>query len=71
MNREFLGVYQVAKQRYNLSYSVRYKMDCCILKIYRDGKLVIMVSDETQERMYEVAADRLKSYVSLNESSHA
>ena len=71
MNREFLGIYQVAKQRYQLSYSVRYKMDCCILNIYRDGKLVIAVTEDSQERMYDVAADRLKSYVNLNEKNHA
>lgn len=71
MNREFFGIYQVAKQRYQLSYSASYKMDSCILKIYRDGKLVILVSEDSQERMYDVAADRLKSYVSLNEKDHA
>ena len=71
MNREFLGIYQVAKQRYQLSYTVKYKPDICVLKIYRDGKLVILVSEDNQERMYKIAADRLKSYVNLNESCHA
>ena len=71
MNREFLGIYQIAKKRYHLSYSASYKEGACVLKIFKDGKLAILVSEETQERMYQVAADRLKSYVNLNESSHA
>lgn len=71
MNREFEGIYQIAKQRYNLYYTTTYKEDSCVIKIFRDGKLAILVNEETQERMFDVAADRLKSYVSLNEKNHA
>lgn len=71
MNRQFEGIYQVAKQRYNLYYTTTYKEDSCILRIFSNGKLVILVNEDTQERMYDVAADRLKSYVSLNEKNHA
>lgn len=71
MNREFEGIYQVAKKRYNLYYTTQYTLDSCCLRIFKDGKLVILVTEDSQERMYEVAADRLKSYVNLNEKNHA
>ena len=41
------------------------------MRIFREGKLVILVSEDDLERMYEVAADRLKSYVIINEKGHA
>lgn len=71
MNRQFEGIYQIAKQRYNLYYVTSYREDSCVLKIFRDGKLAILVSEDSQKRMYDVAADRLKSYVSINERGHA
>lgn len=71
MNRRFNGIYQIAKKRYSLYYRVSYKEDNCVMRIFREGKLVIMVSEEDLERMYEVAADRLKSYVIINEKGHA
>lgn len=71
MNRRFNGIYQIAKKRYSLYYRVSHKEDNCVMRIFRDGKLVILVSEEDLERMYEVAADRLKSYVIINEKGHA
>lgn len=71
MYHEFCGVWQVAKGRYNLTYVVKYVGEDCILSIYRQGKLVIRVTEDSQERMYKVATERLKSYVSLNEKDHA
>lgn len=71
MNREFEGIYQVAKKRYNLYYTVNYKLNSCILRIFRDGNLIILVNEETQERMYDLAAERLKGYVKMNEKNHA
>lgn len=71
MYHEFCGVWQVAKTRYNLTYVVKYVGEDCILSIYRQGKLVIRVTEDSQERMYKVATERLKSYVSLYEKDHA
>lgn len=71
MYHEFCGVWQIAKSRYNLNYVVKYKGDECILMIYRDGKLAIRVSEDSQERMYQVATERLKSFISVNEKDHA
>lgn len=67
MYHEFCGLFKIAKARYNLTYIVKYTLDDCILSIYRDGKLVIRVTEDEPERMYKVATDRLKSYITVNE----
>ena len=71
MYHEFCGIWQVAKQRYNLTYVTKYVGEDCIMNIYRDGKLVIRVTEDSHGRMYKVATDRLKSFISLNEKEHA
>ena len=71
MYHEFCGLYQIAKERYSLTYKVKYTANDCILSIYRGEKLIIRVSEDEPERMYKVAADRLKSYIVVNEKSHA
>ena len=53
MYHEFCGLYQIAKERYSLTYKVKYTVDDCILSIYRDKKLIIRVSEDEPERMYE------------------
>lgn len=71
MYHEFCGIYQIAKSRYGMTYTVKYTQDDCILCIYRDAMLVFRVTEETAERMYKVATERLKSYITLNEKDHA
>ena len=71
MYHEFCGLYQIAKERYSLTYKVKYTEDDCILSIYRGKKLIIRVSEDEPERMYKVAAERLKSYIQVNDKIHA
>lgn len=71
MYKEFSGVYQIAKARFGMTYVTKYTKDECIMNIYRDGKLVIRVDEDSADRMYQVATERLKSYVSLNGKDHA
>lgn len=71
MYHEFCGIWQIAKARYNLTYVVKYIEDECIMMIYRDGKLAMRVSEDSAERMYQVATGRLKSFISVNEKDHA
>lgn len=71
MYHEFCGVYQIAKARYDMTYKVKYTAEDCILSIYRGEKLVIRVSEDSPERMYKIATDRLKSFICVNEKDHA
>jgi hypothetical protein len=60
-------VYKEASKKYNLSRTGRLSIyDGCVMRIYRDDLLIIVVKTEDQDKLYECAALELERYMKLH-----
>ena len=64
---DFFQVYKEASKKYNLSRTGRLSIyDGCVMRIYRDDRLIIVVKTEDQDELYERAALELERYMKLH-----
>ena len=64
---DFFQVYKEASKKYNLSRTGRLSIyDGCVMRIYRDDLLIIVVNTENQDELYERAALELERYMKLH-----
>ena len=62
--KEFSGIYQIARRKYNLRLSTKKSLfDGCSLKIYQGERIIISINEENEENMYEQATKALKFWI--------